>query len=137
LNKRKALYDRYKSTVYSIKTDPSSTAFHQFIANYEGLDIKDDDNKNTQEQSNQQLIITSENSQFFTEFSITNPDKLITTLNNNSIYHALTAHLSDKIEDESESFVSNRYNDQTFYGIFIDTGATGVSTAGIQQVRSL
>jgi hypothetical protein len=52
LSKRKALYNRYKSTVYNIEADPSSTVFHQFIANYEGLDIKDDDNKDTQGQNN-------------------------------------------------------------------------------------
>jgi hypothetical protein len=49
----------------------------------------------------------------------------------------LTAHLPDKAEDENESFVSSRYDDQTFHGILIDTGAAGVSTAGILQVRSL
>jgi leucyl aminopeptidase (aminopeptidase T) len=53
------------------------------------------------------------------------------------VYHALTAHLSDKSEDESESFISSRYNDQTFHGIFIDTGAARISTTGILQVRSL
>jgi hypothetical protein len=40
-------------------------------------------------------------------------------------------------EDESESFISSRYDDQTFHGILIDTGAAGVSTADIQQIRSL
>ena len=54
------------------------------------------------------------------------------------MYYALTAHLPDETTgDESESFISSRYNDQIFYGILIDTGAAGVSTVGIQQVRFL
>jgi hypothetical protein len=50
----------------------------------------------------------------------------------------LIVYLPEKaIEDENKSFINNRYNDQIFYNIFIDTGAAGVSTAGIQQIRSL
>jgi hypothetical protein len=141
LSERKASYGRYKDTAYITGTDPSSTAFQQFITDYEGLEIDDDD---THEQSNhqqdsQQFVMTSENNQFFTEFGTVNPNELITALYDNTVYHALTAHLPDnsKAEDESESFVSSRYDNQIFYGILIDTGAAGVSTAGIQQVRSL
>ncbi|KAI1004170.1 hypothetical protein K3495_g4047 [Podosphaera aphanis] len=36
-----------------------------------------------------------------------------------------------------EVFNANRYNDQTFHGILLDTGAAGVSTAGRLQVKAL
>ena len=49
----------------------------------------------------------------------------------------MTAHLSDKSEDESEFFINSYYNNQTFYSILIDTRTIRVSTTGILQVRSL
>jgi hypothetical protein len=50
----------------------------------------------------------------------------------------LIAYLPENAtEDESEFFISSRYNNRVFHDILIDTGAAGVSIAGIQQVRFL
>jgi hypothetical protein len=46
-----ASYDKYKDTAYLMGNDPSSTIFQQFITDYEGLEINDDD---THEQNNHQ-----------------------------------------------------------------------------------
>jgi hypothetical protein len=50
------------------------------------------------------------------------------------MYYTLIVYLPDKAaedEDEREYFINNKYNNQIFYSILINTRAAGVSTADI------
>ena len=83
---------------------------------------------------------------FSTEYANINGKEVVSVLQDRSTYHAFTSH--DPYEDrpiketpvkdnEVATFLSERYSDENFYGIMPDTGAAGVSSAGMPQCTAL
>jgi hypothetical protein len=56
-----------------------------------------------------------------------------------AVFYALTATTVDSAKKSKayDVFTSNRYSIAKFQGIIPDTGASGISLAGEQQVRAL
>jgi hypothetical protein len=69
-----------------------------------------------------------------------NEAKVVDILRNQATYHAVTGEdvFETKAGEIIDSFtVNNRYSSEVFQGIMLDTGASGVSTAGEAQYLAL
>jgi hypothetical protein len=68
-------------------------------------------------------------------------DSTLSHLNNNRAFHAVTGiDIFNRTANDVEPFdifTLNRYSNHVFQGIMPDTGAAGISTAGIHQVQAL
>jgi hypothetical protein len=85
-----------------------------------------------------------EQPQVMTEYGCLHASTTLTLLHNNSVFHTLTGidMFNDKpnvnnAKPQHETFTLDRYSNQVFQGIMPDTGAAGISTAGISQVQAL
>ncbi|KAI1002437.1 hypothetical protein K3495_g5767 [Podosphaera aphanis] len=87
-----------------------------------------------------ELTIEKDEEHYFTEFGAIDGTSMITELQNQPTFHAITGidkFNPNRSPNDSETFMINDRYSSVFQGILSDTGAAGVSTAGIEQTKAL
>jgi hypothetical protein len=118
--------------------------YQSFLADWEGVQVLDDKNQDSPgfdetEQLLAEMELEDEGEQFTSEcFTTTQGEvkgaEIMTILRNNATSHILTG--CDQFNaDTSRS--NARYSEYQFQGIIIDTGASGLSTVGLPQLKAL
>jgi hypothetical protein len=93
--------------------------------------------------NNKQFLADVDNKCFTTKLGQVDKNVIITTLNDQATYHAITKHniftKGQQSQDQSSTkvFLLDKYSLNEFYGIMPDTGALGISLAGEQQYITL
>lgn len=145
IEERRVAYQRYKQSSYITDiADPSPNNYQSFLTEFEGTEL-DGDNENDDEI--QQLMAATnlddiyEPESYLTELGEINGVCAVTQLNNYATFHAVTGiDVSGPNYDTSSSdhfIFEDRYSSSVFQGIMPDTGAAGISTAGLEQVKAL
>ncbi|KAI0995248.1 hypothetical protein K3495_g12933 [Podosphaera aphanis] len=120
--------------------DPSTGGFQHFLVEFEGTEL-DESNSDEIQQLMTELTIEKDKEHYFTEFGAIDGTSMITELQNQSTFHAITGidkFNPNRSPNDSETFMINdRYSSSVFQGILPGIGAAGVSTAGIEQTKAL
>ena len=75
---------------------------------------------------------------FFTEYGKVDGAQIVSVLNDQSVFHAITkVDIFNEPKESSAFTFDDRYSATTFQGIMPDSGAAGISTAGKSQVIAL
>ncbi|KAI0998260.1 hypothetical protein K3495_g9936 [Podosphaera aphanis] len=126
---RKSAYEPYKHPALVTIMDPNTGGFQHFLVEFEGTELDESDNDEIQ-QLMTELTIEKDEEHYFTEFGGIDGTSMITELQNQSKFHAITG--IDKFDpnrspNNIETFMINyRYSSSVFQDILPDTGAAGV-----------
>jgi hypothetical protein len=119
--------------------DRGSTKYQSFLYEWEGIEVLEEGSDGEMDQLMTELDKFSCDTENFStelcEVSAKEAQNTVTILHNNSTFHAITK--STEFREHSAFTSSTRYSSLNFEGIITDTGAAGVSTAGLPQVTAL
>ncbi|RKF85027.1 integrase and RNaseH domain-containing protein [Golovinomyces cichoracearum] len=93
IKERYSAFNKYRDNANSMNRDPSIQAFQTFLSDFEGLEIEDYD-KNMDAEDNDIGLYPEEqgkDEKFFTKFGNVDQHLTLAALNDNSVFHALTA----------------------------------------------
>ncbi|KAI0998773.1 hypothetical protein K3495_g9424 [Podosphaera aphanis] len=139
-SERKSAYERYRQSALITNTDPSTGGFQYFLVEFEGTELDSSDNDEIQ-QLVTELEIEDVGENYFTEFGPINGTSVITDLHDQSAFHVITGidrfDPNRSLHDTETFMLNDRYSSSVFQGIMPDTGAAGVSTAGLEQTKAL
>ncbi|CCU78396.1 (conserved with many other fungi) [Blumeria hordei DH14] len=141
-------WNRYRNQQHFFQQDsyPNLSDYGHFLIHYEGMDGLPSSDMTTPDDLGQYLAGFSiedteegNHDNYLTEIGTVDAIKTVFLLNNQSTRHALTKQdIFHEPRKENDVFLSvDRYNSGIFQGIIPDTGASGISTAGIPQLLAL